>query len=207
MTTIPTVADSAALVLHEVGDRSGGSPWSDAFAAHEWAKVLAPDMPGHGDAPAPSGNNYGLTDPMFIVTRLFAAAGIEKVDLVVGIGVSGWSAKLLALAGKAERLVLVNGLGDPFLTMDELLDRRMARVRTIADSDDPLTDAPPTTHGDRELAERAAKELELPVLLIGADNATHREFVDIFPNAVLQFLDHHDPHVIAEIVAEWTTTT
>lgn len=197
--TVPHLG--SILVLHEVGDVAGGGPYAEAFAA--WAQVIAPDLPGHGSQPELPGQNYGLTDPMYVVTRLFADQGIEKVDTVVGVGVSGWSAQLLALAGRADRMVLVDGLGNPFLSIDDLLDRRMKRVRIIADSPDPLADAPPPTHGDRELAERAARDTEVPVLLLGTDSDEHRAFLDIFPNAEHRVTSNHDPRVIAETVAEW----
>lgn len=191
------------LVLHDIGDLAGGTAYVEAFGDN-W-HVIAPDLPGHGSTPSPAGQNYGLTDPMYVVTRLFADQAIEKVDVVVGIGVSGWSAQLLALAGRASKLVLVDGLGDPFLPIDGLLDRRMERVRIIADSADPLADAPPPTHGDRELAERAARETAAPVLLLGDDTDEHQAFVDIFPNAEHRTVNNHDPSVIAEMVVEWAT--
>lgn len=125
----------SVLVLHQVGDLEGGAPYLEAFSA--WSQVIAPDLPGHGSQPELPGKNHGLTDPMYVVTRLFANQGIGKVDTVVGFGVSGWSAQLLALAGRAKRMVLVDGLGDPFMAVDDLLDRRMRRVRVIADSTDP----------------------------------------------------------------------
>ncbi len=200
------MAESSVLVLHEVGDVAGGDPWAAAFAQGPWRNVLAPDLPGHGSAPTSAGEEYEMTDPAFVATRLFAAEGIEKVDAVVGIGVSGWSAQILAIAGRADRLVLVNGLGDPFLNVDELLERRMERMRVIAESTKPLADAPPTTHGDRDLAVRAAGQTEVPVLLIGADSAAHREFVETLPNATLRTTSDHDPQVIAQMVAEWSTT-
>ena len=169
--------------------------------------MLAPDLPGHGSAPAPPGNDHGMVDAAFVATRLFAQEMLERVELVMGIGVSGWSAQLLAVAGRADRLVLVDGLGDPFLSVDELMDRRIERARITADSDDPLADAPPEPHGDRDLANRVAPDISVPVLLIGPDNQAHRQFVDIFPNAGLHILADHDPDVIAGIVAEWITTT
>lgn len=204
MTTSSTI-----LILHEVGDLAGGAPWRDAFATGPWTTVLAPDLPGHGSAPAPSGGNYGMSDPIYVATRLFADLGIDEVDVVVGSGVSGWSAQLLALAGRTKQLVLVDGLGDPFLSIDELLDRRMDRVRTIADSLDPLADAPPSSHGDRELAETAAAETSIPVLLVGtgtaANTALNDEFIEVFPDASQVTMLRHDPHVLADIITTWST--
>ena len=61
------------LVLHDAGEEGAGAPWRAALAEAGWpGPVLAPDLPGHGEAPAPCGGAYELMDAAVNVLPLLA---------------------------------------------------------------------------------------------------------------------------------------
>jgi pimeloyl-ACP methyl ester carboxylesterase len=169
-----TESTAQLLVLHELGDPTGGSPWPTALAAAGWAgAVVAPDLPGHAGAPPPIGGHYDLAD------GAFAAAALDlawPADAVVGIGASGWAAMLVALGGRARSLVLVDGLGAPWHSREAHLDLVCQRLRALerlspstpppAEGLDPALAHPPVRHGSERLAREALRQLEVPVLVV-----------------------------------------
>jgi hypothetical protein len=164
------------LVVHDVGDPDGGARWREALVAAGWpGEVRAPDLPGHGAAPAPVGGTYELTDALLALLPSVPADGERPV--VLGVGTNGWCASVLALGGRASALVLVDGLGGPFVGPAEAMARERERLRRLAD--DPAAVAPPPATGldprlrhrvsplgSRPTAERAAAATTVPVLLV-----------------------------------------
>lgn len=191
------------LILHDVADTAGGAPWRTAFGEAGYSQIFAPDLPGHGDAPDPLGGTLEATDAAFVAAKLFATAPVEHVNTIVGIGISGWSAQLFALAGRCDRLVLVNGLGDPFLSVEEILDRRFARMRMAAATSDSLHGAPPYPHSDADLAHRAAAEMPVPVLLLASAADIVRTLAPAFAAGATSGGDSAAPADVAAEVAAW----
>lgn len=135
------------LVLHQLGDEAGGRPWAAALNRAGWTgPVLAPDLPGHAGAPAPVGGAYELLDPAVEAGRLLAADAFGgAAPVVVGIGVSGWSAWMVAAAGRSAGLVLVDGLGGPWLDPVGAIGQGREWLRALAD--DPAAIDPPPARG------------------------------------------------------------
>ena len=172
---------TALLVLHDRGDFRGGAPWRDAFEEAGWdGPVLAPDLPGHAGTPPPIGGDYEMVDPVFTALPLLPAS-VEDGErpVVVGVGASGYAATLLALGGRASALVLVDGLGGPpWFDARQQIARSVAWLRAV--SDDPEAVAPMPAgaaldprlrhgvphHGSRRLAERMARAMPVPTVLI-----------------------------------------
>jgi hypothetical protein len=161
------------LVLHDAGDEGGGAPWRAAFLDAGWTgPVRAPDLPGHAGAPPPEGGQYEPGDGAFEVARQPA------VEVVVGVGVNGWSAQLAGLAGRAACVVLVDGLGGPWATVREQVLAGTAQLRAIADDPAALAPMPPGAsldprlrhglprHGSRRMAFEAAAVMPVPVVIV-----------------------------------------
>lgn len=205
------------LVIHDAGDPAAGSAWADALDVAGWpGNVLAPDLPGHGSAPAPEGGAYELVDAAFAVLALLGGAGPE-VPVLVGVGANGWAAQLLALGGRACALVLVDGLGGPWLTPPATIARERDWLRAVFD--DPAATAPAPT-GDvdprfrhvvprqtsLELARRGAGALPVPVLVLESPaslSGAHRhELVSRIPDVTAaEVADPHAATVAPQLVA------
>ena len=168
------------LVLHDVGDPAGGAPWAEAFSDAGWSgAVHAPDLPGHAGEAPPLGGSYNGADPA--LTGALVVAGLPAggpPPVVVGVRASGWGAQLLALGGRAAALVLVDGLGGPWLDGTAAVAADRAWLRRLADDPEAVGPAPPGApldprlrHGvppqaDRGLAMRAAAAVPVPVLVL-----------------------------------------
>jgi pimeloyl-ACP methyl ester carboxylesterase len=138
------MAAPALLVIHDAGDPQAGSRWTELLEA--WpGPAVAPDLPGHGSSPPPTGASYAPGDAAFAADQALQAAGLTDGDVVVlGHGWGGFAAEFLAAAGRATRLVLVDGLGPPWCTVEELVADQQRWLRgALAD---PAALAPP---GDR----------------------------------------------------------
>ena len=167
----------AVLVLHDAGDAGAGAPWAAALATAGWpGEVCAPDLPGHGTAPAPDDGAYELVDAGFAVLPALHRLGAVR-PVVVGVGANGWAAQVLALAGRASALVLVDGLGGPWRTPAASIADERARLRAVFDDPGAVAPAPEgildprLRHGvNRQtglgLARRAAAALAVPVLVL-----------------------------------------
>lgn len=141
---------TALLVIHDVGDAEGGRRWGSLTQA--WpGEALAPDLPGHGETPPPTGGHYKAGDAAIAAWRAAEQAGITAKDVIVlGHRWGGFGAEVLAAAGRASRLVLVDGLGPPWHSVDELVADRHRWLREVFD--DPAAMAPPSTAPDPRLA-------------------------------------------------------
>jgi pimeloyl-ACP methyl ester carboxylesterase len=164
------------LVIHDTGDPDAGRRWSALVDA--WpGDALAPDLPGHGETPPPTGGHYKAGDAAISAWRAAEQAGITTDNLVVlGHGWGGFAAEVLAAAGRASTLVLVDGLGPPWCTADELVADRHRWLRAVFA--DPAALTPPTTapdprlaHGyptiwEREFVGNLRRSITVPVLAI-----------------------------------------
>ena len=141
---------TALLAIHDAGDPKGGSRWTALTEA--WpGNALAPDLPGHGETPPPTGGHYKAGDAAIAAWRAAEQAGITNGDVVVlGHGWGGFAAEVLASAGRASRLVLVDGLGPAWQTFDDLVADRHRWLREVFADAESL--APPTTSPDPRLA-------------------------------------------------------
>lgn len=204
------------LVMHAPGALDGAAPWKAAMTAARWnGETVAFDIPGHGDAEPPVGGHFDFVDPAF---QAVAKLGIRLHDdrfVVVGVGASGWAATLLGLADTAQALVLVDGVGAPFLTVADRADRRSDRLRALVataadpgEGRDPRWDHPVTTHHRLSVATEAAAELKIPTLLLEspASEATAEE-IDQIVAAGRQISVTHiadaAPETVAPAVVEW----
>jgi pimeloyl-ACP methyl ester carboxylesterase len=140
------------LVIHDTGDAAAGSRWEELIDA--WpGRALAPDLPGHGESPPPTGGHYKAGDAAIAALRAADAAGITAgaIDVtVLGHGWGGFAAEIVAAAGRASRLVVVDGLGPSWCSVDELVADRHRWLRDVLA--DPASLTPPTTSPDPRLA-------------------------------------------------------
>ena len=204
---------SGILVLHEIGDMAGGDRWREVFGP----EASVPDLPGHGTAPPPVAGHYELYDAAFAAADILAGSSVE---LLVGVGKSGWAAQLMGAGGKAEAVALVDGLGGPWADPAAVIAEGAAWVRAIADDPDALEPPPPgrsdprLRHGvppmrSRLMAERAAAALSVPVLVVETpdsplDSADAAELAGLFAGgATVVRLESSATAVVAQAVLGW----
>jgi pimeloyl-ACP methyl ester carboxylesterase len=201
------------LVLHDLG-APGGGEWSAAFAG--WpGRVLAPDLAGHNGTPPPIGGHYETGDAVFAALDLLRAEASDEL-IVVGVGHNGAAAQILALGGRAAALVLVDGLGGPWLGPAEIDTRlREMRRRILTTPGAMSAPAPGTTDvratlvvgaADRGFAVRQAEAMPVPVLLIETPSSPTPDTDDLvghFTQATLARIDARDPGRAARIVRSW----
>lgn len=202
------------IVLHDIGDRAGGTAWRAALDDAGIDDVWAPDLAGHNGAAPPTGGNYTRLDPAYTVARA-VVAGLDLSDAVlVGVGHSGWSALVMAVAGQGTGLVLVDGLGTPWVGPAARGARRRAAARAIsldAAAVAPAGDAtldprlshrlPP--HGDEALVRDAARAVSVPTLLIGADHAAATTVATDFGGGVTVIDCEPSAPAVAPHLADW----
>ena len=208
------------LVLHDVGDAAGSGPWAAALVEAGWrGRIVAPDLPGHAGAPPPVGGHHEMCDAAFVASAVLGDLGSGPL-VALGVGTNGWSAQVLALGGRATALVLVDGLGAPWLDADEVVQLQIDRLRAIADDPAALAPAPAGVldprlrHGvghlaDLDFARRAAAATPVPVLVIetpasAATPAERRDLVARFPaGGELVEVDEANPRAVARAVVGW----
>jgi pimeloyl-ACP methyl ester carboxylesterase len=201
------------LVLHDLG-APGGGEWAAAFA--DWpGRVLAPDLPGHNGTPPPVGGHYETGDAVFVALDQLRSETLDEL-VVVGVGHNGAAAQILALGGRAVGLVLVDGLGGPWLDPVDIearqreMRRRMLTTPAALTVPAPGVDDPRATMvggaANREFAVRQAAAMPVPVLLIETPSSPTPDSDDLvghFPQATLAHLDARDPGRAAHIVRSW----
>lgn len=201
------------LVLHDVGAPGGGA-WSGAFA--RWpGRVLAPDLPGHHGTPPPVGGHYETGDAVFAALDLLRTETPDEL-VIVGVGHNGAAAQILALGGRAAGLVLVDGLGGPWLGPVEIDERQREMRRRILTTPGAMSEPAPgaadpratmvVRAADRGFAVRQAEAMPVPVLLIETPSSATPdadELVNHFAQATLTHLDAVDPGRAASIVGAW----
>jgi pimeloyl-ACP methyl ester carboxylesterase len=208
---------TALLVLHDFGLGYAGGPWGDALSGAGWpGRVLAPDLPGHGDAPPSIDASYDPVDAAWLALRTVRAADLASRPIVMGVGRSGFAAQMLGVAGRAAGIVLIDGVAGPARSAVEIIADQCAWLREMAD--DPLAMvAPPhgapdprLRHGapgwfSRKMAEDAVRNLTIPVLVIettssGADDA----LLALFGGPLrVHRADRDDPDAVAPLVVGW----
>lgn len=198
------------LVLHDLG-AAGGEEW--ATALDDWpGSVLAPDLPGHGTAPMPLGGHHELGDAAFHLAQHLDA----EPRVVLGVGHNGHTARILALGGRATHLVLVDGLGGPWLDVDGRNAALRAMRRRILGTPEALRPhEPPGTDPratmvlgatDRDFALRVAGRISVPVLIVetpGSPTPDAHEMAGAFADATVVRLDAPAPAVVADAVLAW----
>ena len=205
---------SDVLVVHDLGT-PGGAPWRDAFR-RVGLTVDAPDLPGHGDAPPAIGGHQELGDVVFDVLEHLDGAARPSV---VGVGRSGSAARLLALGGRASALVLVDGLGGPWLDIPErnrvLRDLRRQILATPAalapaapGTVDPRTDLV-LGQSDRSHVVRSLAAVPVPTLVVetpASPTPDADEVASVIPDHELVRVDDDGLDTVAAVVGGWLTT-
>ena len=204
------------LVLHDRG-APGGAEWATAFAG--WpGRVLAPDLPGHDGTPPPVGGHHETCDAVYVALDLLRDEAPDEL-VVVGVGHNGTAAQILALGGRAAGLVLVDGLGGPWLEPAEIDARQREMRRRILTTPEAMSPPAPgaadprTTMvvgaADRAFAVRQAEAMPVPVLLIETPSSPTPDTDDLvghFTQATLTHIDARDPGRAASVVRSWWAT-
>jgi pimeloyl-ACP methyl ester carboxylesterase len=180
--------------------------------------VLAPDLPGHNGAPPPVGGQYETGDAVFVALEVLRTEACDEL-VVVGVGHNGAAAQILALGGRAAGLVLVDGLGGPWLGPVEIdaraRDMRRQILTTPAAMAEPAagTSDPRATmiggSADRAFAVRQAEAMPVPTLLIetpASPTPDTRDLAGHFAQVTVNRLDVRDPGRVAGIVRSWWAT-
>lgn len=132
----------SVVVLHNLGDARGGAAWR-AVAPSDW---VIPDLPGHGDTPAPQSGHY---DPMSAATiaRWQLARDDSSPGVLVGVRENAHAALVCAVAGASDAVVIVDGLWGLWQSPVAHIDAMYANIRTIA-NDSAAVSAPPGSGTD-----------------------------------------------------------
>lgn len=204
---------TAGFVLHDLGAEEAGAPWR-AVAPAWWA---APDLPGHGDAPAP---RHGAYDPLGPVTLARWALGGSGV--VVGVGANAHGALVLAAGGGCERAVVVDGLWGPWRRAEDQIAEMYAGLRRILADEAAVAPPPPSgldpraTHGyglnvSAEFCQRFWCAVRVPILAVETPASPtpareRTERVSWFggPTELVE-LPTTDPAAVVEAVVAWIT--
>lgn len=201
---------SHLLVLHDLG-AAGGDEWNLAFAG--WiGSVDAPDLPGHGRAAQPVGGHHEVGDALFAVA--------DRLDgdppVVLGVGANGHSARVIALGGRASGLVLVDGLGGPWLdvparnvALRELRREVLLTPGTMEAHQPPGTDVRATMVlpvTDRAHVVDVCSRIAVPTLVVetpASSTPDADEVSAVFPDARLVRIGERTPAAVAEVVVAW----
>ena len=205
---------TVTFVLHDLGSEEAGAPWR-ATVPEGWE---APDLPGHGSAPAP---RHGAYDPLGPMT--LARWALDGSGLVVGIGQNAHGALILAAGGGCDAVAIVDGLWGPWPTAGASVDQMYGAIRRMLE-DEPATAPPPasgldprTRHGygvtmSRVFAERFWGAITCPVLAVETPASTtpldeRAERVGWFGGAgtLVEVPSTSEGDVVAELVA-WSQT-
>jgi pimeloyl-ACP methyl ester carboxylesterase len=164
------------LFVHEIGDTEAGRRWRPL--AEGWpGTVLVPDLPGHGVTPPEQGAYYAPGDAALFAVRALRAAGVAAPPLAAGHGWGAFAAELLAAAGRASALVLVDGLGGPWVSWSDLMHVQHEWLHAVL-ADPAALAAPPVDafdprlhHGfpsiwERTFTEARRRSIEVPVLAL-----------------------------------------
>jgi hypothetical protein len=112
----------STVLLHDLGAADAGAPWR-AVAPEDWH---VPDLPGHGETPAPRHGAYDPMGPMTLARWRLGAGGA-----VVGVGRNAHGALILAAGGGCDAVAVVNGLWGPWQEPAQAIDALYADLRAI----------------------------------------------------------------------------
>jgi pimeloyl-ACP methyl ester carboxylesterase len=174
--------------------------------------VIAPDLPGHGGAAAPTSGHYELGDAVFAVADHLEGAP----PVVLGVGRNGQAARIIAAGGRAAALVVVDGLGGPWLDVAgrnaQLRDARRRILATPAALEayvPPGVDVRATTvppQSNRDHVERTARLVDVPTLVVETPRSPTPdadELADAFARSTLVRTDDPSPEAVAAVVLRW----
>jgi hypothetical protein len=203
---------TAVVVLHDLGAEAAGAPWR-TVAPSGWA---APDLPGHGETPAP---RHGAYDPMGPVT--LARWALAGQGLVVGVGQNAHAALILAAGGGCDAVAIVDGLWGPWPAPDAAIDEMYAGLRALLADPRAVAAAPPsgldprTRHGygvhiSPAFAQRFWGAVTCPVLAVEtpasptpADERSERVTWFGGPTTLVE-LEAHDPAAVTAAISAWS---
>ena len=172
----PNGSALALLVLHEAGSAGAGGDWQPLL--DRWpGPSVAPDLPGHGGSPPPDGGKYIPADATLAALEVLAETGLGvPPPVVLGHGWGGYAAELLACGGRAQALVLVDGLGGPWVTEEEIALDQVRWLREVLEDADAVRwpgrmPDPLLTHGfpsawERDFTTARRKAIAAPVLAV-----------------------------------------
>jgi pimeloyl-ACP methyl ester carboxylesterase len=139
------------LVIPDTADPAGGARWQPLVDAWD-GPGLALDLPGHGVVPPPLGASYAPGDAALIADRALRLPDrLGARPVVVGHGWGAFAAELLASGGRASSLVLIDGLGGPWASNDELVAEQHRWLHAVF-ADAAALAAPPSDGIDPRLA-------------------------------------------------------
>ena len=121
----------ALLVLHDAGAQGAGASWQPFLDRWPGASV-APYLPGHGGSEPAVGGKYLPADAALAGLEVVSETGLgQPPPVVLGHGWGGYGAELLAGGGRACALVLVDGLGGPWITEEQLARDQAQWLRDV----------------------------------------------------------------------------
>jgi pimeloyl-ACP methyl ester carboxylesterase len=138
---------------------------------------MAPDLPGHGGSEPAVGGKYIPSDAALVAVEVLSDAGLgDPPPLVLGHGWGAYAAELLAAGGRTGAIVLVDGLGGPWLTEEEVALDQARWLRGVLEDPEAtrrpeaLPD-PILAHGfpsvwEQGFTESRRRAIEVPVLAI-----------------------------------------
>ena len=203
---------TAVIVLHDLGAEAAGAPWRAAAPAG-WA---APDLPGHGDTPAP---RHGAYDPMGPVT--LARWALAGAGLAVGVGQNAHAALVLAAGGGCDAVAIVDGLWSEWQEPDAAIDEMYAGLRAVLADEAAVAPAPPSgldpraTHGygvhvSKAFAQRFWGAVACPILAVEtpASSTPQREREERLGwfggRTTLVELETSDPAAVTAAISAWS---
>jgi hypothetical protein len=203
---------SAVVLLHDLADAEAGTPWREVVPDH-W---VVPDLPGHGEAPAPRHGAYDPMGPATLARWMLGGAGT-----VVGVGRNAHGALILAAGGGCEAVAIVDGLWGPWPTPDGAIAAQYATLRALLADEAAVGPPPPsgldprTAHGygvsvSAAFAQRFWGAIACPVLAIETPASTtppteRAQRVAWFggPATLVEIADPAPAAVIAALVHAW----
>ena len=143
-----------------------------------------------------------LADATIDVVRALGEGFTGEITTVIGVGPGGRAAQLIALAGRASSLALIDGITHRFAGPTEVIAARMEWMRQRVAGEFP----PIPRVESQAFAQRAAAAVRVPTLVVERSaSQSPPEVVDVvvsaFPRAVLRRVDG-DEEAAAQ-VASW----
>ena len=203
------------MLLHDLGDPLGGAAWR-AVAPSDW---IIPDLPGHGNSPAPRSGHYEPMSPVAIARWMLVQ---HQNTTLIGVREQAHGALVHAVGGGCGRVVVVDGLGGPWQTAREQIDAFYADLRSIFEDQAAIDTAPSSGLDPRacypygvmtsaEFAQRFWGEIDQPVLAIETPASTtppdeRAERIAWFSgDTTLVVIDTSEPAAIVAAIQRWLT--